>query len=59
MNWIKYSGIWVTLICNPFHWQFHLITNQKETEWPAPNRTTHIFQILMFSFRIVIDNGDW
>jgi hypothetical protein len=59
MDWIKYSGIWVTLICNPFHWQFSYVANETETEWPAPNRKTYILQILMLSVRIVIDNGDW
>lgn len=58
MDWVRYSGIWVTLICNPLHWQFNYIKNLNY-EWPAPNRKEYILQVLMFSFRLVIDNGDW
>ena len=59
MNWIKYSGLWITLIINPLHWQFSYLNNPTANEWPAPNCNEHILQILMFSFRLVIDNGDW
>jgi hypothetical protein len=57
-NYIKYSGLWITVICNPFHWQFSFFKNPN-LEWPAPNRTEYVVQLLMLSFRLVIDDGSW
>lgn len=57
MDWLRYSGIWLTLVFNPFHWRIGLI---KDTHWaPAPNRTEVAFQFLFLTLRIVLDNGDW
>ena len=59
MNWIRYSGLWITLIVNPLHWQVNYVKNSMDKEWPSPSRSEHVVQILMFSFRLVIDRGDW
>ena len=57
MDWLRYSGIWLTLVFNPFHWRIGLI---KDMHWaPSPNRTEVAFQFLFLTLRIVIDNGDW
>jgi hypothetical protein len=57
-NYIKYSGLWITLIFNPLHWQFSFFENPN-LEWPAPNRKEYVLQILVLSFRLVIDDGSW
>ena len=59
MNWIKYSGIWITLIVNPLHWRISYCIDPTKSEWPAPGRREVVVQVVMLSFRLVIDNGDW
>ena len=59
MDWIKYSGIWITLIVNPLHWHIAYCINPNKAEWPAPSRREISLQLLMLSVRVVIDNGDW
>jgi hypothetical protein len=58
MNWIKYSGIWVTLVCNPFHWNV-AFRRINETEWPYPKRVEYSAQFICLSIRVVVDNGSW
>jgi hypothetical protein len=58
-NWVRYSGIWVTLILNPFHWRVAFNKNPYDTEWPAPDRTEIQVQIFMLSIRLVTDTGRW
>lgn len=58
INWLKYSGVWVTLICNPFHWRISLLKNSV-FELPSPNRTEYGIQLFMLSIRIVLDDGSW
>lgn len=56
MDWLRYSGIWLTFIFNPFHWRISTI---KDNFLPGPNRKEVTFQLLFVSVRIVLDNGDW
>ncbi len=58
MRYLKYSGIWVTLVLNPFHWQFACYQN-KDNEFPGPNRFSGTLQVAFLTVRLVIDNGDW
>ena len=58
MNWLRYSGIWITLICNPYHWRISYYRN-CDNEFPGPNRLSRTLQVGFLTVRIVIDNGDW
>lgn len=55
MNWLRYSGIWLTLVLNPFHWQLRWFERDEQ----LPGTTEYSSQFLMLSIRIVVDNGDW
>lgn len=64
MGWLKYSGLWVNLVLNPFHWIFDLSfggiglgpllwdTEEEEIEF-------FWFHFCMgpINFRVVIDDG--
>jgi len=58
MNWLRYSGIWVTLICNPYHWQVSFST-QPDPIWNDLNTKEYVLQFLFVSVRVVIDNGKY
>jgi hypothetical protein len=56
-NYIQYSGIWVSLCVNPFHWSF-------KSEFMHPDdlnpKMRGIYVVLaMVSVRVVIDDGSW
>lgn len=55
MNWLRYSGIWLTLVLNPLHWQWQWLT--KHETWP--DTTEYSIQFLFLSIRVVLDNGNW
>lgn len=62
MNWLKYSGLWVNFVLNPFHWLFdfdfggiyfgELVADADDTEWFWVHG---LFGPV--NFRIVIDDG--
>ena len=58
IRWLQYSGIWVTLVCNPFHWRIGYYNN-LDNEFPGPNRFSGTLQLAFLTVRLVIDNGDW
>lgn len=48
-KWLYYSGLWITLVCNPFHWR---VSYHAEED-------THTVQLFMLTIRLVISNGRW
>ena len=56
MNWLKYSGIWVTLVCNPYHWRVSF-RNESDSAWP--DTTEYVVQLVCVSVRVVVDNGSY
>jgi len=56
-SFIRYSGIWVGLILNPFHWRLGLVRGSKE--WPE----NYLFEICFYLgpvyIRVIIDDGSW
>jgi hypothetical protein len=56
MNWLKYSGIWITLVCNPYHWRVSF-SNESDSVWQDPDSTEYVLQLVFVSVRVVIDNG--
>jgi hypothetical protein len=59
MDWLRYSGIWLTLVVNPFHWQFQWFRNEHPWVCPAPNRSEYTAQFLFLSIRLTVDDGAW
>ena len=57
MNWLKYSGIWIGIVINPFHWKL-----KWETQ-PSVLGTENVFENCLycgpFWIRIIIDDGRW
>lgn len=56
MNWLRYSGIWITFILNPLHWQ---ICFHTETTPLSPKLTEYSLQIAFISIKFVVDDGSW
>jgi hypothetical protein len=55
MNWIRYSGVWLTLILNPFHWRLQWF--KRNEFWHDTKEYTS--QFLFLSIRVVVDDGSW
>jgi hypothetical protein len=58
MNWLRYSGIWVTLICNPYHWRVSF-NGKADPIWNGPNTKEYVIQFVFVSVRVVVDNGQY
>lgn len=57
MNWIRYSGVWVTLIVNPLHWRFRSYMAKPDDLNPKMWKLDA--QLLFINLRVVIDDGSW
>jgi hypothetical protein len=57
MNWLKYSGVWVTLALNPYHWTVNFRKQGPDDMDPAQ----HLFVATVgpLTVRIVIDDGSY
>lgn len=55
-NYLRYSGIWVTFIGNPFHWDFSFVVVRKDEVSGHDMIDAHL---LFVNIRILIDDGDW
>lgn len=57
-KWIRYSGIWVGFVLNPFHWSFGW--KRSTREWPDD---LHFFDNAVYFgpvwIRLIIDDGRW
>jgi len=56
-NYLKYSGIWIGLILNPFHWRLQWARGSKE--WPDENMFENCLYIGPLYIRVIIDDGSW
>lgn len=57
-EYLKYSGIWVGFVFNPYHWQFKYQTKSYE----VPNYDNLFDNCVYFGpiwIRVVIDDGKW
>lgn len=58
MNWLKYSGIWIGIVLNPFHWRL-----KWERTRDGDSCLTHVFENCLyigpFWLRVIIDDGRW
>ena len=57
-NYLKYSGLVVTITANPYHWAWIPVLRFNEPIEMWHNDTVR-FSILFFTIRLWIDNGDW
>lgn len=57
-TYLKYSGIWMGVVFNPYHWQFKIKTGSD-----GILEDDVIFGISVYVgplwFRLVIDDGNW
>lgn len=58
LNYIKYSGIWIGIVVNPFHWKLKYDRTNPTEAW-----TAHIFENCVYFgpiwIRVIIDDGRW
>jgi len=57
INWLKYSGVWCTIILNPFHWSFSWEVVKQDPL--NPKMTQLDFKLGPVRLLIVFDNGEW
>ena len=57
LKWLKYSGIWIGLVINPFHWRIGLFQGSKE--WPDERLFENSLHLGPIWIRIIIDDGRW
>jgi hypothetical protein len=57
-NWLRFSGIWVGFVFNPFHWRFRYETKGNNDGWADP-----VFENCLYLgpiwIRVIIDDGRW
>ncbi len=56
MKWLWYSGVWITLIVNPFHWDFRWEVIKDEE---LGRIDTLELQFLCINIRVILDDGKW
>jgi len=57
MNWLKYSGVWVSLALNPYHWRIKFEYNGPNDMDPSMHAVYATVGPL--TVRIVIDDGSY
>lgn len=57
INYLKYSGVWMGIILNPFHWSFQLQLLKPTDMDPQQHGLYANFG--PFWIRMVIDNGTY
>ena len=57
MKWLKYSGLFITIAVNPFHWRLGLEYGKDEIS--GPKTWTLKINLLFFGLHLVIDDGSW
>jgi hypothetical protein len=57
VNYIKYSGIWIGFVINPFHWELSFETVQPDNLNPKAHGI--FLRIGPFWIKGVIDDGSW
>lgn len=57
LNWIRYSGIFIHVIVNPFHWRLGFASGRDEIM--GPNSWFVKITLLFVAVNVVIDDGSW
>jgi hypothetical protein len=56
-KYLKYSGIWLGLVINPYHWEFRI--EKFHPDELNPNLFGFFITIGPFWIRFIIDDGSW
>jgi hypothetical protein len=56
-KWIQYSGVFITLVLNPFHWRLGWASGRDEIM--GPNSWFCKLSLLFIGINVVIDDGSW
>jgi len=56
LNYLKYSGLNVTIKLNPYHWRLNIAYRQTTDVW---EQDALVIELLPITIRLWIDNGDW
>ena len=59
INWLRYSGISVTISLNPLWWRLLPWWRRDTNEWAGPHEWTGSCGFLFLTIRIWIDDGSW
>jgi hypothetical protein len=57
IKWLKYSGIWFTLVLNPYHWR--VTFNYEGPNDMDPAMHNSVLSLGPVNMRIVIDDGSY
>lgn len=57
LNYLKYSGIWIGVVINPYHWRFGL-KQGSGSAWEEYlfDNALHLGPVWI---RVIIDDGSW
>ena len=55
-NYLKYSGMNITLKLNPFHWRISCAYNRTNDSWEVD---AFVLELLPLTVRAWIDDGSW
>ena len=56
-NYIRYSGLWVGIVFNPFHWKFGW--DRSPGLWPQEYLYENCVYFGPVYIRLIIDDGSW
>jgi hypothetical protein len=57
MKWLKYSGIFITIVVNPCHWRLGYASGRDDIM--GPNSWFLKISLLAVGINVVIDDGSW
>jgi hypothetical protein len=56
LNYLKYSGLNVTIKLNPYHWRLNIAYRQTVDIW---EQDALVIELLPITIRLWIDDGSW
>ena len=55
LNYLKYSGVWIGIVLNPYHWRFGFLKESLYDDYVFEN----CFSFGPVWIRVIIDDGRW
>jgi hypothetical protein len=55
-NWLRYSGINITIKLNPLHWRIYCHYYKTNEAW---EQDAFILELLPITIRVWFDDGSW
>jgi hypothetical protein len=56
-KFVRYSGIWVSFVLNPYHWRLEF--KFMHPDELNPNMRGFFVSLLPLTVRVVVDDGTW